>query len=380
MKKGILLILLPFILAGCGGNIATPADSYHLIVEDDISEDTSYMEGIALSGTNFPDDEFRRFLQDEKDTNGNDSLDEDELEGCSYIFPSDEYCIRDFTGIELIPTVRHISFIGSGYFELTEKGHKYINEENYHLDCLDLSNNNEIVDLKMENVVIDKDSKVAINDTLKKLEIVESDIKDIDLSNYSSLRVLMLQSDYFLKNIDLSKLTELEDLSLNGDIKIKDIDLSMLNNLETLDITGVDTKILNLENNPKLINVNCSGGDKALTGKDKGNISEIIFPNDCKIENLNCSSNDIEVLNIRSLPCLEVLDCSNNKIGILDFSDSPNIFAVTCTNNDIQALNITDTVIANNFIKGGRLSLWADDGITVAIGAELYAYPDDLME
>ncbi|MFD2942580.1 T9SS type A sorting domain-containing protein [Flavobacterium notoginsengisoli] len=77
---------------------------------------------------------------------------------------------------------------------------------------------------------------------------------------------------------------------------------------------------------------------------------------------LNCSTNQLTVLNPASNPLLTDLNCSNNTITVLDVSKNPALTALNVSNNNLNSLNVKNGFNVNmdwfsvNFTKNPSLS------------------------
>ncbi len=119
MKKKIailataFLLMLPIIPAKAAeSDVETVAESKYAIsdeaemVEEEVKE-------IEINEVNFPDSEFRRYLKDNHDEDGNGYIDPTKIGvQCDY----DKYMILDYTGIE-----KFTNMVGITFYNFTDK-------------------------------------------------------------------------------------------------------------------------------------------------------------------------------------------------------------------------------------------------------------------
>ena len=122
-----------------------------------------------------------------------------------------------------------------------------------------------------------------------------------------------------------------DDLAFPGYLDVSSQDISSLKGIEFF--TGV-------------LELNCENNN--LTGT-------LDLSRNTNLENIDCSDNGIEQLNITGCMNLIYIDCSNNIItGTLDLSGRTNLVGVNCNNNKFASLNITGCMNLEGFSCGNN--------------------------
>lgn len=195
---------------------------------------------------------------------------------------------------------------------------------------IDANNNNEI---EVEEVLIVDRLNVPLNSNVSSLNGIEF---------FTNLSKLICFSN-LLTSIDVSMLTNLELLELN-DNQIAQIDVSMLTNLMVLRIqdnliTALDVSMLE---NLTAVNV----------ARNQLN-SLYINP---QLSNLDCSNNNLSVIDLSQSTALNDIDCSDNNLTTLNLSNMSSLRNLICSNNILEELIITDLELNhiacdNNFLS-----------------------------
>lgn len=113
----------------------------------------------------------------------------------------------------------------------------------------------------------------------------------------------------------------LTSLDLSKNIVLEELYCS-LNQLESLNLNGITT----------LKRVDCV--ENKLTSLDVSNNSQL--------EVVDCMFNELISLNITNTPNLTNLGCAENNLTTLDLSTSPQLTSVTCSKNQLSVLNINN--------------------------------------
>ncbi len=185
------------------------------------------------------------------------------------------------------------------------------------------------------------------NNVIDTLFLPAAGLKSIDLSGCNELKVLVVDNNYSLGNINCSNLTKLVSLDCIG-TAISSLDVSNCKNLEVLNCNNCALESLDLSNNKKLKVLACF--ENALT---KLTISNTILENlDCSyngelknltlpptVKDLNCSACGLKELTFANPAIMESLVCSENEISRLDVSQMTELSALTCNDNKIETLN-----------------------------------------
>ena len=348
----------------------------HLLTENEWLQeqiDGQYIgDPIAISTAIFPDDNFRTYIREELDENGNGSLEATEYKSVEWLSLWREN-IADLTGIEVFTNLTSLSC------------------SNNKLTSLDISNNNKLERLYCDNNRLTQ-LDVSGND-LRELSCIGNGLTDLTLGNYEGLEEL-----YVSNNV----LTELPDMSALEDLYAGNADFRW----NYLSETELRTKLpahlvsnnswleeqISDQNTDEGVTVDSSNfpDDKFRAyvlaefdrdGNGKLNTGEIINVENLSVMNkgiadltgvglftnlreLDCTGNElttldvsgnellrwvyanynqIVTLNVSNNPSLEDLNCTHNKLGDLDLSGAPNLQYVDCSNNEL-----TDIDVSNN--------------------------------
>ena len=236
------------------------------------------------------------------------------------------------------------------------KSLKTLNLKDSHISNIDLTNSVNLEELKLENNPIK-----TINLTkLLKLKTITLSIydfkKNIDFANNLNLENVELFGYFsvFKENnkIDFSKNLNLKTLKLE-DNKIKTLDLKNNVNLKILRVAGSELESLELENNVKLEILDLSKNNITELDISKNiNLKELIV-NKNKISNLKLTSEKIEKLDlsdnknlknidVRNLENLKYINLNNTmlKQDTIDFSHNPNLEQVYIKGDSIKIDNL----------------------------------------
>ena len=186
---------------------------------------------VNINETNFPDANFRQYVKDEFDKDGNEVLSADEIAAADTIFVTGE----PITSIE-----------GIAYFTaLTD-----LRCSNTKLTTLDTSHNTKLVSLECNDTPTLTSLNVSQNTELKVLRCNDNALADLDLTNNTALEKLECGGNEFT-TLDLSKNTNLKYFGFfNG--KLSSLDLANNTNLEELYFCGNNFSTIDISQNTKL--------------------------------------------------------------------------------------------------------------------------------
>lgn len=245
---------------------------------------------------NFPDEEFRRFLKECCDKNGDGKLDVD---------------IKNMT----IPTSYAIkSLEGIRFFEDLEK-----------LDChgIGLTTLNVGKNFKL------KELDCSGNQLKEYYPILSSGLKKLNCSN-NKLTYMNLGILYGLN---------LEEVNCSNN-KITNIVMDSVGELVKFDCSNNDLMALDVSQCFKLKELNCSGNQ--LMELDDGNQTQLT--------QLDCSKNKLTELNVKQNGGLISLICNDNQLKTLDLSQNLSLSHLNCAKNRLACLDVTGisgTIIAD---------------------------------
>ena len=244
---------------------------------------------------NFPDEEFRRFLKECCDKNGDGKLDVD---------------IKNMT----IPTSYAIkSLEGIRFFEDLEK-----------LDChgIGLTTLNVGKNFKL------KELDCSGNQLKKSVDILSSGLKKLNCSN-NKLTYMNLGILYGLN---------LEEVNCSNN-KITNIVMDSVGELVKFDCSNNDLMTLDVSQCLKLEELNCSGNQ----------LMELDVGHQKQLTQLDCSNNKLTELNVKQNGGLISLICNDNQLTTLDLSHNHSLSKLNCAKNRLACLDVTG-------ISGGTIT------------------------
>ena len=247
---------------------------------------------------NFPDEEFRRFLKDCCDTNGDGNLDVD---------------IKNMT----IPTGYAIkSLEGIRFFEDLEK-----------LDCHDIG----LTTLNVTKNFNLKELNCSGNQLKASLYILSSGLKKLNCSNNK----LTFMNLGILSGLNLEEV----DCSNNN---IANIVMDSVGELVKFDCSNNALMALDVSQCSKLQQLNCAGNQ----------LMELDVSNQTQLTELDCHNNKLTELNVELNGSLTSLICNDNQLKSLDLSKNNSLRDLNCANNQLACLDATG--ISGTITAGGN--------------------------
>ena len=270
---------------------------------------------------NFPDEEFRRFLKECCDKNGDGKLDVD---------------IKNMT----IPTSYGIkSLKGIEFFEDLEK-----------LDCHDIG----LTTLNVGKNFKLKELDCSQNQLKEYYPILSSGLKKLNCSN-NKLTYMNLGILYGLN---------LEEVNCSNN-KITKIVMDSVGELVKFDCSNNDLMTLDVSQCFKLEELNCSGNQ----------LMELDVGHQTQLTQLDCSNNKLTELNVKQNGGLISLICNDNQLTTLDLSHNHSLSKLNCAKNRLACLDVTGisggTITANGnrcpiaVRTGGKFDLTTLPGFNV---------------
>ena len=244
----------------------------------------------------FPDAEFRRFLRDCCDTNGDGKLDVDIK---NMTIPT-SYGIKSLKGIQRFEDLETLDCHGIGLTTLNV-GKNFKLEE---LNCSD-------------------------NQLKEYFPILSSGLKKLNCSN-NKLTYMNLG---ILKGLNLEEV----DCSNNN---ITNIVMWSVGELVKFDCSNNDLMTLDVSQCFKLKELNCSGNQ----------LMELDVSSQTHLTELDCHNNKLTELNVEQNGSLTSLICNDNQLKSLDLSKNNSLSNLNCANNRLACLNVTGisgTIIAD---------------------------------
>lgn len=236
---------------------------------------------------NFPDEEFRRFLKECCDTNGDGKLDVDIK---NMTIPT-SYRIKSLKGIQLFEALEKLDCHGIGLTELNVSMNFKLKE----LDCSE-------------------------NQLKKYLPILSSGLKKLNCSNNKLTHMnLGIRSGLNLEEVDCS----------NNDIT--NIVMDSVGELVKFDCSNNDLMTLDVSQCSKLQELNCSGNQ----------LMELDVRNQTQLTQLDCSKNKLTELNVKQNGGLISLICNDNQLKTLDLSQNHSLRDLNCAKNRLACVDVT---------------------------------------
>ncbi len=236
---------------------------------------------------NFPDEEFRRFLKECCDKNGDGKLDVD---------------IKNMT----IPTSYAIkSLEGIRFFEDLEK-----------LDChgIGLTTLNVGKNFKL------KELDCSQNQLKKSVDILSSGLKKLNCSNNKLTHM----------NLGILYGLNLEEVNCSNN-KITNIVMDSVGELVKFDCSNNDLMTLDVSQCFKLEELNCSGNQ----------LMELDVGHQTQLTQLDCSNNKLTELNVKQNGGLISLICNDNQLTTLDLSQNHSLSKLNCAKNRLACVDVT---------------------------------------
>ena len=247
---------------------------------------------------NFPDEEFRRFLKECCDKNGDGKLDVDIK---NMTIPT-SYAIKSLEGIRFFEDLEKLDCHGIGLTTLNVG-------KNFKLKELDCSGNQL------------KEYYPILSSGLKKLNCSNNKLTYMNLGILSGLK---------LEEVDCSY-NKIWRIVMRSEEELIKFDCSN-NDLMTLDVS----QCLKLEE------LNCSGNQ----------LMELDVGHQTQLTQLDCSNNKLTELNVKQNGGLISLICNDNQLTTLDLSQNHSLSKLNCANNQLACLNVTG--ISGTITAGGN--------------------------
>ena len=244
---------------------------------------------------NFPDEEFRRFLKECCDKNGDGKLDVDIK---NMTIPT-SYAIKSLEGIRFFEDLEKLDCHGIGLTELNVG-------KNFKLEELDCSDNQL------------KESYPILSSGLKKLNCSNNKL------TYMNLGIL-----YGLN---------LEEVNCSNN-EIRNIVMDSVGELVKFDCSNNDLMTLDVSQCFKLKELNCSGNQ----------LMELDVSSQTQLKQLDCSKNKLTELNVKQNGGLTSLICNDNQLKTLDLSQNLSLSHLNCAKNRLACLDVTG-------ISGGTIT------------------------
>lgn len=244
---------------------------------------------------NFPDEEFRRFLKECCDKNGDGKLDVDIK---NMTIPT-SYAIKSLEGIRFFEDLEKLDCHGIGLTTLNVG-------KNFKLKELDCSGNQL------------KEYYPILSSGLKKLNCSNNKLTHMNLGILSGLN--------------------LEEVNCSNN-KITNIVMDSVGELVKFDCSNNDLMALDVSQCFKLKELNCSGNQ----------LMELDVGHQTQLTQLDCSNNKLTELNVKQNGGLISLICNDNQLTTLDLSQNHSLSKLNCAKNRLACVDVTG-------ISGGTIT------------------------
>ena len=236
---------------------------------------------------NFPDSEFRRFLKECYDTDGDGKINVDIK---SMKIPT-SYAIKSLEGISFFEDLETLDCHGIGLTTLNVS-------KNFKLEELNCSDNQL------------KDYLYILSYRLKKLNCSNNKLTHMNLGILLGLN--------------------LEEVNCSNN-NITKIVMDSVGELVKFDCSNNDLMTLDVSQCFKLEELNCSGNQ----------LMELDVGNQTQLTQLDCSKNKLTELNVEQNGGLTSLICNDNQLTTLDLSQNHSLSHLNCARNRLACVDVT---------------------------------------
>lgn len=243
---------------------------------------------LPINEDNFPDDNFRSYIQTYK-AGGRNVLTVEEQRKVDTIEVEGKN-ISNLKGIEAFPNLKVLKCGNNSIQNLDLRQNPKLETlkcNTNQLTQLDLSKNPDIYYLNCSDNYLEQLDVSHLNG-LTNLDCSHNDLEQLDVRNSKFLRVLYCSSN---------RLTELD-----------------------ADVT----------HKTQLVSVECQNNQ----------LTSLILGQNKLLKKLNCAHNQLTQLNLDNMSALEELRCQNNQLTALDVSSSPDLTILVLKNNYLTILNL----------------------------------------
>ena len=249
---------------------------------------------------NFPDSEFRRFLKECYDTDGDGKINVDIK---SMKIPT-SYAIKSLEGISFFEDLETLDCQGIGLTTLNVT-------KNFNLKELNCSDNQL------------KDYLYILSSGLKKLDCSNNKLTHMNLGILSGLNLEEVNcSNNNITNIVMWNVGELVKFDCSN------------NDLMTLDVSQCS----------KLQQLNCAGNQ----------LMELDVSSQTHLTELDCSNNKLTELNVKQNGSLTSLICNNNQLKTLDLSQNHSLSNLSCAKNRLACVDFSHMIGSTINADGNR--------------------------
>ncbi len=268
-----------------------------------------------------PDENFRAYMVQRFDTNGNGVLDFDEAEAVQSINVNTDN-ITSLEGVEYCVNLTSLSCSGTGW---SSSEGKYIYGG---LTSLDVSQNTALLELNCEgNQLTSLD--VSQNTALTHLYCHYNQLASLDVTQNTALQILLCYNNQ-LTSLDVSKNAALRQLDCSYN-QLASLDVTQNTALTSLLCGSNQLTSLDVSHNTALTDLEC-GADQ-LTSLD--------VSKNAALRQLDCSYNQLTSLDVSQNAAFTHLNCRSNQLTYLDVSHNTALTHLYCHYNQLASLDVT---------------------------------------
>lgn len=301
---------------------------------------------VELNETNFPDANFRAYLEEDFSTIISDG--KINANGVTNIYCSsrriksldgikrftalkDLYCSYNrLTELDVSANTNLVELdcqyqLGDGLATLNVSGCtklKYLDFHHNRIAELDISTNTELTSLFCNSNQLTGELDISTNTKLETLHCEENGITTLNVSKHAELEGLYCQSNQLTK-LDVSENAELTYLQCFENLLTGTLDVS--NNTKLNELFCYDNQLtgtLDVSNCPELTNLDCSNN----------RLTELKVSS-ADLRTLNCGQNQLTTLDVSASTVLTNLNCNDNRLTSLTVGSKPNLEGFECANN-----------------------------------------------
>lgn len=309
-------------------------------------------DGTSINEETFPDAQFRNYVKENFDTDGNGSLSAEELDAVTKINLGSRLGITSLKGIEYFTSLLSLVCSDNKITELNL-------DKNTALETLvivynlltelDVSNNTALKNLQCYHNQITK-LDISKNTALEYFDCSENRLTSLDTENNKALKYLCCTENQ-ISSIDIAKNTKLIEFMCGGN-PITQLDISNNTALKEFECANTLINGIDVSKNTALEGIYCAGNN--LTSLDVSNNAELDeidcnsnrltaldLSNNKKLTRLNISHNLFESIDVSKNPELLILFCENNRLSELDVSKNKNLYSLYCGKNRLASLDFS---------------------------------------
>ncbi|MCM1567850.1 MAG: fibronectin type III domain-containing protein [Roseburia sp.] len=277
---------------------------------------------ISIDKSHFPDKNFRKYVKEKIDTDGDGKLGAEEQVSVTGITCA-HMEILDLTGIEYFTNLTSLGCDSNNLSSLDVSGNpelKYLYCDENNLSSLDVSGNPVLEILYCEeNSLSSLDVSGCL--VLKKLNCCGNNLSSLDVSGNPTLKILYCEENS-LSSLDVSGCPALTDLDCSSN-NLSSLNVSRNPALRSLDCSSNNLSSLDVSGCPALTDLDCF----------YNNLSKLDVSGNAALKDLNCDNNNLSSLDVSGNLALTYLYCDNNNLSSLDVSENAALKVLYCSDN-----------------------------------------------